>query len=119
VKLSKKEQHTMFNTKVFTNAVFATVTVLSLGAIGHAASAEPSLVIRGSHGAISIVNEVPVGATVLPTTPSHVAPQLVNRGPGGAAQIVSESTESKTMAQVHSFPKFVTVGSHGAAQLVN
>jgi hypothetical protein len=108
----------MFNTKVFTNAVFATVTVLSLGVIGHTASAEPSLVIRGSHGAISIVNEVPLGATVLPTAPSHAAPQLVTRGPGGAAQIVSESTETKTMAKAHSFPKLVTFGSHGAAQIV-
>jgi hypothetical protein len=118
VKLSKQEQHTMFNTKVFTNAVFATVTVLSLGVTGHAASAQPTLVIRGSHGAVSIVNEVPLGATVLPTTPSHAAPKLVTRGPGGAAVIVSESTETKPMAQAHSFPKLVTVGSHGAAKIL-
>lgn len=108
----------MFNTKVFTNAVFATVTVLSLGVTGHAASAQPTLVIRGSHGAVSIVNEVPLGATVLPTTPSHAAPKLVTRGPGGAAVIVSESTETKPMAQAHSFPKLVTVGSHGAAKIL-
>jgi hypothetical protein len=118
VKLSKKEQHTMFNTKVFTNAVFATITVLSLGVTGHAVSAEPTLVIRGSHGALSIVNEVPLGASILPTAPSHDAPQLVTRGPGGAAQIVSEPTETKTMAKAHSFPKLVTVGGHGAVQIV-
>lgn len=108
----------MFNTKVFTNAVFASVTVLSLGVTGHAASAEPTLVIRGSHGAASIVNEVPLGATVLPTSPSHDAPKLVNRGPGGAAQIVSELTETKSMSMAHSFPKLVPVGGHGAAQIV-
>jgi hypothetical protein len=108
----------MFNTKVFTNAVFATVTVLSLGVIGHAASAQPTLIIRGSHGAVSIVNEVPLGAAVLPTVPSHDAPKLVTRGPGGAAQIVDEPTETKTMAKAHSFPKLVTIGSHGAAQIV-
>jgi hypothetical protein len=108
----------MFNTKVFTNAVFATVTVLSLGVTSHAASAESTLIIRGSHGAISIVNEVPLGATVLPTAPSHAAPKLVTRGPGGAAHIVSESTETKSMAIAHSFPKLVTVGSHGAARIV-
>jgi hypothetical protein len=119
VKLSKKEQHTMFNIKVFTNSVFATVTVLSLGVTGHAASAQPTLVIRGSHGAISIVNEVPLGATVLPTAPSHDAPKLVTRGPGGAAQIVSEPTETKPMAKAHSFPKLVTVGSHGAAHIID
>jgi hypothetical protein len=118
VKLSKKEHHTMFNTKAFTNAVFATVAVLSLGVTGHAASAQPTLVIRGSHGAISIVNEVPLGATALPTAPSHDAPKLVTRGPGGAAQIVSESQEPKTMAQAHSFPKLVMVGGHGASQIV-
>lgn len=109
----------MFNTRVFTNAVFATVTVLSLGVTGHAASAQPTLVIRGPHGAISIVDEVPLGATALPTAPSHDAPKLVTRGPGGAAHIVSESTETKSMAKAHSFPKLVTVGSHGAAQIVN
>jgi hypothetical protein len=118
VKLLKKEHHTMFNTKVLVNAAFATVTVLSLGVTGHAASAQPTLVIRGSHGAISIVNEVPLGATVLPTAPSHAAPKLVTRGPGGAAQIVSESQETKPMAQAHSFPKLMTFGSHGAAQIV-
>jgi hypothetical protein len=108
----------MLNTKVFTNAVFATVTVLSLGVTGHAASAQPTLVIRGPHGAASIVNEVPLGATVLPTSPSHDAPKLVTRGPGGAAVIVSESTETKTMVKAHSFPKLMTKGSHGAAQIV-
>jgi hypothetical protein len=108
----------MFNIKVFTNAVFATVTVLSLSVTGHAASAEPTLVIRGSHGAISIVDEVPLGATVLPTAPSHDAPKLVTRGPGGAAVIVSEPTETKTMAKAYAFPKLMTVGSHGAAQIV-
>jgi hypothetical protein len=77
----------MFNTKVFTTAAFATITVLSLSVTGHAASAEPTLVIRGPHGAISIVNEVPLGATVLPTSPSHDAPKLVTRGPNGAARI--------------------------------
>jgi hypothetical protein len=118
VKLSKQEQHTMFNTKVLTNAAFATVAVLSLGFTGHAASAQPTLVIRGSHGAISIVNEVPIGATVLPTAPSHATPKLVTRGPGGAAQIVSESTETKPTAQAHSFPKLVMVGGHGASQIV-
>ncbi|WP_404788124.1 hypothetical protein [Altericista sp. CCNU0014] len=109
----------MLNTKVFTNAVFATVTVLSLGVTGHAASAQPMLVIRGPHGATSIVDEVPLGATVLPTAPSHDAPKLVTRGPGGAAHIVSESTETKPMAKAHSFPKLVTVGSHGAAQIAD
>jgi hypothetical protein len=118
VKLSKKEQHTMFNTKVFTNAVFATVTVLSLGVTGHAASAQPTLVIRGPHGAASIVNEVPLGASILPTAPSHDSPKLATRGPGGAAQIISEPTEPKTMAKAHSFPKLVTAGSHGATQIV-
>jgi hypothetical protein len=118
VKLSKKEHHTMFNTKAFTNAVFATVAVLSLGVTGHAASAQPTLVIRGSHGAISIVNEVPLGAATLPTAPSHDAPKLVTRGPGGAAQIVSESAETKPTAQAHSFPKLVMVGGHGASQIV-
>jgi hypothetical protein len=118
VKLSKQEQHTMFNTKVFTNAVFATVTVLSLGITGHAASAEPTHVIRGSHGAVSIVDEVPLGARILPTAPSHDAPKLVTRGSGGAAQIVSEPTETKSMAMAHSFPKLMTVGSHGAAQII-
>jgi hypothetical protein len=108
----------MFNTKVFTNAVFATVTVLSLGVTGHAASAQPTLVIRGPHGAASIANEVPLGATVQPTSPSHAAPKLVTRGPGGAAQIVSESIEPKTMAQAHAFPKLITQGSNGAAQIV-
>lgn len=107
----------MFNPKVFTNAVFATVTVLSLGVTGHAASAQPTLVIRGSHGAVSIVNDVPLGATPLPTAPSHAAPKLVTRGPGGAAQIVSD-TETKPMAQAHAFPKLVMVGSHGAAQII-
>jgi hypothetical protein len=109
----------MFNTKVLTNAVFATVTVLSLGVTGHAASAQPTLVLRGPHGAASIVDEVPLGATILPTAPSHDAPKLVTRGPGGAAQIVSEPTETKTMANAHSFPKLVTVGSHGAAQIAD
>jgi hypothetical protein len=118
VKLSKKEQHIMFNTKVFTNAAFATIAVLSLGFTGNAASAQPTFVIRGSHGAISIVNEVPLGAGILPTAPSHDAPKLVTRGPGGAAQIVSEPIEPKTMATAHSFPKLVTVGGHGAVQLV-
>jgi hypothetical protein len=119
VKLLKKEQPTMFNTNVFTNAVFATVTVLSLGITGHAASAQPTLVIRGSHGAISIVDEVPLGATVLPTAPSHAAPKLVTRGPGGAAQIVDEPNEIKPMAQAHSFPKLITQGSHGAARIAD
>jgi hypothetical protein len=118
VKLSKKEQHTMFNTKVFTNAVFASVTVLSLGITGHAASAEPTLVMRGPHGAFSIVDEVPLGATVLPTAPSHDAPKLVTRGPNGAAHIVNESAETKPIAQAHSFPKLMTRGSHGAAHIV-
>jgi hypothetical protein len=118
VKLSKQEQHNMFNTKVFTNAVFATVTVLSLGITGHAASAEPTLVIRGSHGAISVVNEVPLGASILPTAPSHDVPKLVTRGPGGAAQIISEPTETMSMTKAHSFPKLMSLGSHGAAQIV-
>ena len=109
----------MFNTKILVNAAFATVAVLSLGVTGHAASAQPTPVIRGSHGAISIVNEVPLGATVLPTAPSHDAPKLVTRGPGGAAQIVDESTETKSMAQAHSFPKLVMVGGHGAAQIID
>ncbi len=108
----------MFDTKVFTNAAFATVAVLSLGFTGHAASAQPTLVIRGSHGALSIVNEVPLGATILPTAPSHDAPKLVTRGSGGAAQIVSKSTETKSMAKAHSFPKLVMVGGHGASQIV-
>jgi hypothetical protein len=118
VKLTKKEQHTMFNTKVLTNVVFATVTVLSLGITGHAVSAEPTLVIRGPHGAISIVNEVPLGAAVLSTAPSHAAPKLVTRGPSGAAQIVSKSVRPESMAKAHSFPKLITLGSHGAVQIV-
>lgn len=108
----------MFNTKVFTNAVFATVTVLSIGVTGHATSAQPTFVIRGPHGAISIVNEVPLGATALPTTPSHNAPKLFTRGPGGAAHIVNEPIEQKKMTKAHSFPKLKTVGSHGAVQIV-
>jgi hypothetical protein len=119
VKLSKQEHHTMFNTKVLTNAAFATVAVLSLGITGHAASAQPTFVIRGSHGAISVVNEVPLGATVLPTAPSHATPKLVTRGPGGAAHIVSESTETKPMAQAHSVPNLITRGSHGAVHIVD
>jgi hypothetical protein len=119
VKLSKQEKHIMFNTKVFTNAAFATIAVLSLGITGHAASAQPTFVIRGPHGAASIVNEVPLGATVLPTAPSHDTPKLVTRGPGGAAHIVSESTETKTMAKAHTFPKLIPQGGNGAAQIVD
>jgi hypothetical protein len=119
VKLSKQDHHIMFNTKVLTNAAFATVAVLSLGITGHAASAQPTLVLRGSHGAISVVNEVPLGATILPTASSHATPKLVTRGPGGAAHIVSESTETKPMAQAHSVPNLITRGSHGAVHIVD
>jgi hypothetical protein len=111
------EQQTMFNLKVLTNAAFATVTVLSLGFAGHAASAQSIFVTRGSHGAIAIVDTTPVGATVLPTTPSQSYPKLVTRGPGGAAQIVDETQEITAMAQAHSFPKLMTFGSHGAAHI--
>jgi hypothetical protein len=119
VKLSKVEKQQMFNPKVLTNAAFATIAVISLGFKGHAASAESILVTRGPHGATSIVNEVPVGATALPTTPSQGYPKLITRGPGGAAHIVNESKEMKPIAQAHTFPKTTSIGSHGAARIAN
>jgi hypothetical protein len=122
VKLSKVEKQQMFNPKVLTNAAFATIAVISLGFTGHAASAESILVTRGPHGATSIVNEVPVGATALPTTPSQGYPKLMTRGPGGAEHIVNESKEMKAMkpiAQAHTFPKTSSIGSHGAARIAN
>jgi hypothetical protein len=111
----------MINLKALSNAAFTTVAVLSLGIMTHAASAQAQSiqVTRGSHGAISLVDAVPVGATVLPTTPSQSYPKLVTRGPGGAAHIVSETAETKPMAQFHSSPKLMTRGSHGAAYIVN
>jgi hypothetical protein len=121
VKSSGVGKQQMINLKALSNAVFATVTVLGLGMTTHSASAQPQsiLVTRGSHGAIAIVNDVPIGSTVLPTTPSQGYPTLINRGPGGAAQIVDEAKETKPMAQSHAFPKLMTRGSHGAPQLDN
>jgi hypothetical protein len=119
VKLSKVEKQEMFNPKVLTNAAFATLAVLSLGITGHAASAESILVTRGPHGAISIVDQVPVGATALPTTPSQGYPKLMTRGPGGAAHIVNESKEMKPIAKAHTFPKVTSFGPHGAAHIAN
>jgi hypothetical protein len=111
----------MINLKALSNATFATVAILSLGITAHAASAQTQSiwVTRGSHGAISIVNKVPVDATVLPTTPSQGYPNLITRGPGGAAHIVNESKETKSVAQSHSFPELMTRGSHGANQIIN
>jgi hypothetical protein len=109
----------MFNPKVLTSAAFTTLSIISLGITGHAASAESILVTRGPHGATSIVEKVPIGATVLPTTPSQSYPKLMTRGPGGAEHIVSESKEMKPIAQAHTFPKVKSLGSHGAAHIVN
>jgi hypothetical protein len=108
----------MFNFKVLVNAALATATVLSLGFIGQAASAQSILITRGPGGAASIVDSVPVGATVLPTTPSQGFPNLVTRGPGGAAHIVEQKSE-KMMTQAHDFPKLMTYGPNGASHLVN
>jgi hypothetical protein len=109
----------MFSPKVFVNATFATVAVLSLGFASHPASAESIFVTRGSHGAISIVDKATVGATALPTTPSQGNPQLATHGPGGAAYIVSEPQAVKLMmAKAHPSPKLINVGSHGAVQIV-
>jgi hypothetical protein len=119
VKLSKVEKQEMFNPKVLANAAFATIAVINLGFTGLAASAQPTLVNRGPHGAIAIVDEVPVGATVLPATPSQGNPKIVTRGPGGAAFIVSESQDVKSTAQAHSVPKLITMGSHGAARIAD
>jgi hypothetical protein len=119
VKLLKQEQHIMFSPKVFVNATFATVAVLSLGFASHPASAESIFVTRGSHGAISIVDKATIGATVLPTTPSQGNPQIATHGPGGAAYIVSEQQAVKLMmAKAHPSPKLINVGSHGAVQIV-
>lgn len=109
----------MFNPKVLTNAAFTTLAVVSLGITGHAASAESILVTRGPHGATSIVEQVPIGATALPTTPSQDYPKLMTRGPGGAAHIVNESKDMKPIAKAHAFPKINSLGSHGAAHIVN
>jgi hypothetical protein len=119
VKLSKVEKQQMFNPKVLTNAAFTTLAVVSLGITGHAASAESILVTRGPHGATSIVEQVPVGVTVLPTTPSQGYPKLMTRGPGGAEHIVNESKEMKPIAQAHTFPKVTSFGPHGAAHIAN
>jgi hypothetical protein len=105
VKLSKVEKQEMFNPKVLTNAAFVTLSIISLGITGHAASAESILVTRGPHGATSIVEQVPVGATVLPTTPSQGYPKLMTRGPGGAAHIVSESTDMNSDRANSNLPK--------------
>jgi hypothetical protein len=95
----------MFNPKVLTNAAFVTLSIISLGITGLAASAESILVTRGPHGATSIVEQVPVGATVLPTTPSQGYPKLMTRGPGGAAHIVSESTDMNSDRASSHLPK--------------
>jgi hypothetical protein len=113
------EKQEMFNPKVLTNAAFATISIISLGITGHAASAESILVTRGPHGATSIVEQVPIGATALPTTPSQGYPKLMTRGSGSAAHIVSESKEMKPIAKAHTFPKVKSFGSHGAAHIVN
>jgi hypothetical protein len=118
VKLLKLETQEMFNPKVLVNATFATVAVLSLGFTSHAASAKSIFVTHGSHGAISIVDEVPVGATALPTTPSQGYPNLITRGPGGASSIVNDVKEMKSMVKTHPSPKLMTFGSHGASQIV-
>jgi hypothetical protein len=111
----------MINLKALSTAAFATATVLSLGMTTHAASAQAQsiLVTRGSHGAISTVDAVPVGSTALPTTPSQSYPKLVTRGSGGAAHIVNETVETKPMTPFHSTPKLMTRGSHGAAHIIN
>jgi hypothetical protein len=121
VKSSKVENQTMINLKALSNAAFATVAVLSLGLATHAASAQTQsiLVTRGSHGAVSIVDKIPVGATVLPTTPSQGHPALVTRGSGGAAYIANTSEETKPLVQSHAFPKPIARGSHGAVQLID
>lgn len=111
----------MINLKALSNAAFTTVAVLGLGMTTYAASAQAQsvLVTRGSHGAISIVNKEPIGATVLPTTPSQGYPTLVTRGHGGAAHIVNAAKETKPLAQSHSFPRLTTRGPHGAAQIAD
>lgn len=111
----------MFNSNAFKTTVLATVTAMSLG--GHAASAQPTFITRGPHGAVSIVDKVPLGATLLPTTPSRGYPTIMTRGSHGAAHIVSGTKAMKAMKTMSQstvgFPKLVTVGPHGAVRLVN
>jgi hypothetical protein len=111
----------MLNVKVLANAAFATVTVLSLGFTGHSvsASAQSISVTRGPHGAVSIVDKVPVGATALPMTPSLGNPTLVTRGPNGASQVVEASKEAQPLTQAHSIPNLTSFGPHSASHIVN
>ncbi|HEY9826598.1 MAG TPA: hypothetical protein V6D19_14230, partial [Stenomitos sp.] len=92
---------------------------------GHrAATAQPILVTHGPHGAVSLVNAVPIGATVLPTTPSQGYPHLMVRGHGGAFMIVNQPQTTQPqvgqpMTHNPGFPKLMTFGPHGAAHITD
>lgn len=117
-------EQTMLNIKALSHATFATVAVLSLFVVHRAAAAQPILVTHGPHGAVSLVDSVPIGATALPTTPSQGYPHLMIRGHGGAFMIVDQpQTTHPQVAQPTTrrtgFPKLMTFGPHGAARIID